>query len=94
MSGTCRVSQDDKGLFFRCIMPDTQLGRDMRALIARGDYSQCSFKFGMDPDDDEADEWAEDSRGFIRRTIRSVARLSDVCPVLVPAYRATSVAVA
>jgi len=92
MSGTCRVTQDDKGLFFRCAMPDTQLGRDMRALIARGDYSQCSFKFGMDPDDDEAEDWAEGTAGIVR-TIRSVARLGDVSTVLTPAYRSTSVAI-
>jgi len=92
-SGTCKVMQDDRGLFFRCSMPPTQLGRDMMALIARGDYSACSFKFGLDPEDDEADEWEEKS-GVIVRTIRSIALLGDVCPVLSPAYKSTSVKVA
>jgi HK97 family phage prohead protease len=92
-SGTCQIMEDDRGLRFRCNMPNTNLGRDMMALIARGDYSQCSFKFGMDPDDEEAEEWEEKS-GVIVRTIRSVALLGDVSPVLTPAYRATSVSVA
>lgn len=91
-SGTLKVTQDERGLKFRCALPDTMLGKDMRALIARGDYSQCSFKFAVDPEDDNAEEWTESSRGVLR-TIRSIARLGDVCPVLTPAYRATSVKV-
>jgi HK97 family phage prohead protease len=91
-SGTCKITQDDKGLRFRCSMPDTQLGRDMRALIARGDYNSASFKFAVDPRDDEAEDW-EEKNGRVLRTIRSIAKLGDVSPVLVPAYRATSVKV-
>jgi HK97 family phage prohead protease len=91
-SGTCKITQDDRGLKFRCSLPGTQLGKDMRALIERGDYSQCSFKFGMDMDDEDCEEWKEDERGVLR-TIRSIALLGDVCPVLTPAYRATSVKV-
>jgi HK97 family phage prohead protease len=92
MSKTCRVMQDENGLRFVCDMPPTQLGRDMMALIARGDYSQCSFTFGIDPDEDGAEDW-DDAEGFVRRTIRSIAYLGDVSPVLQPAYKATSVSV-
>jgi HK97 family phage prohead protease len=89
-SGTCTVTQDEQGLAYRCAMPNTQVGRDTFEQIKRGDITQSSFKFGLDPDDEEADEW-DDREGFVRRTIRSVARLFDVSPVLRPAYRASTV---
>jgi HK97 family phage prohead protease len=93
MSGTCEVTQDENGLRFRCSMPNTSLGRDLMEQVKRGDMSQCSFRFGMDSDDEDADEWDMDE-GFVRRRIRSVARLFDVSVVRDPAYRATSVKVA
>jgi uncharacterized protein len=96
-SGTCKVMQDDRGLKFRCSMPNTRLGQDVMELIKRGDLSQCSFEFGMDDDDDEAEDWSEEKdaegRSFIKRTIRSVAYLGDVSVVLSPAYESTSVSV-
>jgi len=96
-SGTCSIREDDKGLAFRCSMPNTTLGRDTLEQIKRGDISQCSFRFSMDDDDEEGDTWEEfdDQSGqYILRTIRSVGALYDVSPVLQPAYRATSVKVA
>ena len=93
MSGTCEVEEDERGLKFRCKMPNTGLGRDMKELISRGDMNECSFKFSLDPNDDDAEDWDE-SEGFVRRTIRSVARLYDVSVCLEGAYRATSVKVA
>jgi uncharacterized protein len=96
-SGTCKVMQDDRGLKFRCSMPATRLGQDVMELIKRGDLSQCSFEFGMDPDDEDAELWAEerDESGnyFVKRTIRSIAFLGDCSVVLQPAYQATSVSV-
>ncbi len=97
-SGTCQIMEDERGLKFRCSMPNTRLGQDVMEQVKRGDISQCSFSFAMDPDNDEDEDWAEDKdeegRSYVKRTIRSVSRLFDVSPVVVPAYRATSVAVA
>jgi HK97 family phage prohead protease len=95
-SGTCTVMQDDRGLKFRCAMPNTRLGQDVMELIKRGDLSQCSFEFGMD-DDDDSESWSEEKdeegRSFIQRTIRSIGYLGDCSVVLEPAYEATSVSV-
>jgi HK97 family phage prohead protease len=91
-SGTCTVMQDDRGLKFRCKMPNTSLGRDMREMISRGDMQECSFKFALDDNDEDADEWDE-NEGFVRRTIRSVARLYDVSVCREGAYRSTRVKV-
>jgi HK97 family phage prohead protease len=91
-NGTCRVSEDDKGLMFECDLPDTSDGRDVRELIKRGDMSQCSFGFQVDednweevPDEDDPEEMS------IRRTVLSVRSLRDVSPVVTPAYPQTNV---
>lgn len=91
-SGTCTVKEDERGLKFRCNMPNTTLGRDTMEMIKRGDMQECSFKFGMDCDDEDCEEW-DDQEGFVRRTIRSVARLFDVSVCREGAYRATRVKV-
>jgi HK97 family phage prohead protease len=91
-SGTCTVEQDEMGLKFRCSMPNTSLGRDMTEMIQRRDITECSFKFSLDPDDDDADAWDERD-GYVRRTVNSVARLYDVTVCRAGAYSATSVKV-
>lgn len=42
-SGTVRLNVDDYGLGFELDLPDTQLGRDARTLVERGDLSGASF---------------------------------------------------
>jgi HK97 family phage prohead protease len=97
-SGTCKVMEDENGLRFRCSMPNTRLGQDVMEQIKRGDISQCSFSFAMDPESDDDEDWSEekdaDGRSYVKRTIRAVSKLFDVSPVVTPAYRATSVSVA
>ena len=44
-SGTLRLDQDDHGLSFALDVPDTTLGRDVRALAERGDLGGMSFGF-------------------------------------------------
>jgi HK97 family phage prohead protease len=56
---TLSLNQDDRGLHFRCLLPDTTDGRDVAALLARGDLSECSFAFTVD---DDGDEWTEEDR--------------------------------
>jgi HK97 family phage prohead protease len=92
MSGTLELSQDDRGLQFRCMLPDTQVARDAYESIKRGDMSQCSFGFGLEKGDDS---WGDglDDRGVACpiRTIRNVSELADVSCVTYPAYEETSV---
>ena len=44
-SGTLELNVDDVGLHFRCVLPNTTVGRDALELVKRGDLSQCSFMF-------------------------------------------------
>lgn len=44
-SGTLRLSEDSRGLAFDLDVPDTQAGRDVLALAARGDLGGMSFGF-------------------------------------------------
>lgn len=89
-SGTCQMREDENGLFFRCDMPNTSLGRDTLEMVKRGDISQCSFTFTCDDDDWDEDK-DEQGRSFVKRTVNSVRGLFDVSPVIQPAYPQTSV---
>jgi HK97 family phage prohead protease len=53
---TLSLSENARGLQFRCLLPDTTDGRDVAALLARGDLADCSFAFTVDEDGDEWDE--------------------------------------
>ena len=51
------LAEDDKGLRFRCVLPDTQGAKDVYSLITRRDISDCSFEFSVDGEDGET--WSE-----------------------------------
>jgi HK97 family phage prohead protease len=90
-NGTLKLNEDDRGLQFRCELPDTSDGRDIAALLKREDLSECSFAFTVDLDswDNETDG---DGRSMLVRTLRSV-NLMDVAVVASPAYPGTSAGV-
>ncbi len=79
-SGTLKLSIDENGLGYEIDCPDTQVARDLKTSIQRGDVDQSSFAFTVD--DDEFTE----VDGVIIRTITKVKRLYDVSPVTYPAY--------
>ena len=79
-SGTLRLEEDSVGLAYEIDLPDTQVGRDVAAMLERGDVSGSSFGFGV-----ISDEWGETDSGFPLRTLTQVA-LRDVGPVTFPAY--------
>jgi HK97 family phage prohead protease len=85
-SGTLKVEEDSKGLYFQCKLPDTSTARDLIALLERGDVSQMSFGFQVNPD---GDEWEQIGGEYIR-TLTSVT-LFEVSVVAMPAYTSTSV---
>ncbi len=58
-SGTLQLSSDSSGLHYRCLLPDTTLGRDVSALIARRDIPGVSFGFSVPKG---GDEWRQDLR--------------------------------
>lgn len=85
-AGTLRMGVDEIGLRYEIDMPDTQLGRDLAVLMARGDINGSSFGFRA-----IEDAWGETPEGFPMRSLKSVA-LRDVGPVTFPAYTSADVA--
>jgi HK97 family phage prohead protease len=89
-SGTLALSVDNTGLRFRCALPDTQIARDLRESMDRGDIDQCSFFFAV-----RDDEWSEENdpedrkNSFLARRVKDVD-LFDVSCVTYPAYLDTS----
>lgn len=83
---TLKLSEDDKGLRFELLLPDTQAGKDARSLIKRGDVKGMSFGFRT-----LKDEWDESNPARVIRTLREV-RLYEVSPTAMPAYPQSSVA--
>lgn len=80
-SGTLRLSSDDHGLAFELDLPDTQLGRDVRELVSRGDLRGMSFTAQVGKVDRVAG-------GVVHRQF---GRLVDVSVVTSPAYEGTEV---
>ncbi len=82
-SGTLRLFSDDRGLRFEVDLPDTQIGRDVRTLVQRGDLAGCSFTAALG-------EVQRVQGGVVHQ---SFSRLVDVSVVTSPAYLDTQVAV-
>ena len=84
-NGTLRLSEDKRGLKVEIDLPDTSDGRDVAALVERGDMDGMSFGFMV-----THDEWDETSDPPTR-TIHAV-NLREVSAVTFPAYDDTSLA--
>lgn len=86
---TATFSEDATGLRAIIRPPDTAVGRDVVALIRRGDVTGMSFTFRVrneewtDPDEDDALSWP-------RRRLLDV-QLFEAGPVTFPAYEETSI---
>ena len=88
--GTLSLKIDETGLYFECDLPNSPMGDNIKESIRRGDLSQCSFAFSLDPDDETAETWEHKDDG-IYRTINRIAGLYDVSCVNFPAYEETSI---
>lgn len=86
-NGTLSYEIDEYGVRYRCELPDTTLGRDVRELIRRGDLFGCSFAFTYDP----AGVRDERKDGRNLRTVSSFGSISDFSIVCDPAYYGTMV---
>jgi HK97 family phage prohead protease len=80
-AGTLRLSEDDRGLKVVASLAPTSLGRDVAALIKRGDVDSMSFGFSV-----IKDSWNAEGT---ERTLNSV-RLHEVSIVSFPAYKGTA----
>lgn len=86
-SGTLKLEQDEVGLRYEIIPPDTQTVRDLvLEPMKRKDITQSSFAFRLPSD---GYRWDEDDDGVYVRTITRVSKLLDVSPVTYPAYNDT-----
>lgn len=85
-SGTLRLFEDETGLRYEIDLPDTQIGRDVRTWIERGDISGSSFGFAA-----RSVEWTQDGENEIRTLVD--VDLFDVGPVTFPAYKGTTASV-
>lgn len=90
--GTLSISIDEHGVAFRFLVPDTTVGRDIVALIERGDISECSFAFWVKEDRWSYDMMVEGKTYDVRR-IEQVAKLADLSIVVNGQYPQTSVEV-
>lgn len=85
-NNTLQLAEDSRGLRISAALADTTAGRDIYALIRRGDISKMSFAFTV------AKETAEDDREgktYLRK-IEAFGTIFDVAPVDFPAYDGTS----
>lgn len=87
-AGTMRLSADARGLRYEIDLPDTQLGKDIPALISRGDLSGSSFSFRINGKTGQRFDKGDE---FDVRNILDVD-LYDAGPVTYPAYEGTTAA--
>lgn len=90
--GTLKLGEDSNGLEMEVEeLPDTDLGRELVALIERGDLDGQSFGFRTVKDEWDYEVSPEDKAEGIEayRTLTEV-RLFDVGPVTYPAYPETT----
>lgn len=85
-ANTLSLNEDDRGLHFRCELPDTSFAKDLAESVRRGDIDQCSFGFYV-----VTDNWNKEN-GVIVRTLEEV-ELFDVSLVTYPAYKDTTASV-
>lgn len=88
--GSLKLTVDEKGLRYEFEAPNNDLGNTLLEHIKRGEVSQSSFAFALNPDDKNAQKW-EKRDGKLYRTINHIGYLFDISPVFQPAYTATSV---
>lgn len=81
--GSLSLSVDDKGLFFRAKLFNTQTSKDVYTLVKEGGLDRCSFAFTVERDSYD--------RNTNTRHIQKVGKLFDVAVVDIPAYDSTSV---
>lgn len=81
--GSLELSIDNKGLFFRAKLFETQSAKDVYTLVRAGALDKCSFAFTVKEDLYD--------RKTNTRHIKKIDKLYDVAIVDVPAYDSTSV---
>jgi HK97 family phage prohead protease len=92
-SGTLSLTSDSRGLNYKTELPKVSYASDLVELCKRGDISQSSFAFVVDPDGEtwsEIDDPDNVGQRCGLRTISKIASLHDVATVTSPAYPQTA----
>jgi len=85
-SQTLTLSEDERGLKYEIIPPDTTWARDLMTLIKRRDVSQSSFGFNI------VERRVKNDKESHETTVTlTEVKLFDVSPVTFPAYSKTEV---
>lgn len=85
-NGSLTLNADEKGLFMRGTLLDTQDARDMYKRVESKLIDKMSFAFTVD-----SEEWDDSTLPVPTRTIKRFKRIWDVSVVDIPAYDGTSV---
>ncbi len=93
-SGTLRMKEDDKGLYYEYDDPGTTYSEDLLRSIGRGDIDQSSFGFWVADGGEKREIIERDGKRIVKRTLLpgGAEKLYDVSPVTYPAYHDTTVA--
>lgn len=86
-SGTLQLTKDARGLKYTIELPDTTLGRDIAAMVGRGDYFESSFIFTIADKGYRYDR----SEDIAVRYVSDFENLFDVAIVVDGAYANTAV---
>jgi HK97 family phage prohead protease len=85
--GSLNLILDNKGLKYEFTLPDTNVGKELRSYLDRGEITASSFAFTV-----KEDEWTNNN-GNYQRVVKLVDQIFDVSPVFEPAYQGTEVAI-
>ncbi|TCV86529.1 HK97 family phage prohead protease [Testudinibacter aquarius] len=86
-AGTLSLVEDNTGLRFELVPPDTTLGRDLLVSVERGDITGMSFGFRT-----LSDSWDFEQEPILRTVNR--AELVEITITSIPAYPESSVQLA
>ena len=84
------LTVDERGLLISAPIGNTQLARDVKEMIQRGDVDGMSFIFTVDKDGATYDKKETE----VVRTINSMSGIYDVSVVTFPAYQDSDIAIA
>lgn len=93
-SGTLRIKEDDRGLYYEYDDPGTTYSEDLLRSIERGDIDQSSFGFWVAAGGERKEIIERGGKRIVKRTLLpgGAEKLFDVSPVTYPAYPDTTVA--
>ena len=86
-NGTLRLEKTDKGLAYEADPVATPTAAEVLTLIRSKTIFGSSFAFTVNP---KGEQWVEDERGNVTRTITEASGLYDVSPVTRAAYPSSS----